>query len=88
MDHERPEGDMVEIVRTELLRIKQDQGLTNELLASRIKRPDGRRYPAKTVGKFLRDEEPARDWGRFALAAASGWRIGRLEFRPTRRPRR
>ncbi len=84
MDRDNLEEQMVECVRAELLRIKQDQGLTNDLLASRIKKPSGARYHTKTVSKFLQNAEPGRNWVNLATAAAHGWRIGRVEttFRP------
>lgn len=79
------EDRMVEEVRTELLRIKQSQGITTEVLASRIKKPTGERYHPNTVAKFLQQAEPDRNWVRLASAAATGWRIGRVETRFVRR---
>ena len=76
----KEEERMIEDVRVALLQVRQDRGLTYGDLASRIKKPNGERYSADTVQRFITMVRPAQDWRPFALDAIKGWRLGDIKF--------
>lgn len=84
MDRDYEEAQVIDQVRTELLRIKQAQGLTTDLLASRIKKANGERYHVKTVALFLQGNYGG-DMMAVARAAVCGWRLGHIETSFVRR---